>query len=97
MKYGFHPQAEIELHEAAEWYDREVPGLVADFAKEFDRALSRLLDDPLHWRQIQPGVRRCLLKRFPYAIIYDLPGDMLRIIAVAHLHRKPGYWRDRIS
>lgn len=96
MKYGFHPLAEIELHEAADWYERELSGLGADFAEEFSRALTYLLEGPLRCRQIEPGVRRCLLKRFPYGIIYDVPADYLRIIAVAHLHRKPGYWRGRV-
>lgn len=97
MNCGFHPQAQIELYEAADWYEQEVEGLGADFSAQFDLALTRLLQEPMRWRQIELGMRRCLLKRFPYAIIYDVREDCLRIIAVAHLHRKPGYWRDRIA
>ena len=46
--------------------------------------------------EIEPGVRRCLLARFPYGLIYGLDGEMLVVVAVAHLHREPRYWVDRI-
>lgn len=97
MNFAFHPESRIELREAAEWYECEVPGLGADFTKEFDHALNLLFADPLRWRKIESDIRRCLMRRFPYSIIYDIRGDCLRIIAIAHQHREPGYWRDRLA
>ena len=39
--------------------------------------------------------RRARVSRFPYSIVFlETPGR-LRVIAVAHDHRRPGYWRDR--
>ena len=48
------------------------------------------------WTEIAPGIRRCLLKRFPYAILYSQEADALFIYAVMHMHRDPDYWRHRI-
>ena len=97
MNFAFHPEARMELFEAADWYEREVPGLGADFNAEFERSLNLLLADPQRWRKIEADIRRCLMRRFPYNIIYDIRGDCLRIIAVAHQHREPGYWRARLA
>lgn len=50
---------------------------------------------PTAWPPVGPDMRRCLLTRFPYLVIYALlPGELL-VLAVGHQHRKPGYWRER--
>jgi len=46
---------------------------------------------------IDSTIRRCLIKRFPYSILYGINVDMIVIIAIAHLHRKPNYWQGRLS
>jgi hypothetical protein len=46
--------------------------------------------------EIEPGIRRCRLARFSYGLIYGVDGETIVIVAVAHLHRRPRYWIDRI-
>jgi len=46
--------------------------------------------------EIEQGLRRCLLSRFPYGIIYGVDSETIIVVAVAHLHREPRYWIDRI-
>lgn len=78
-------------------YDSQSEGLGVQFLDELDRAIRRLLLYPLSCAEIEPGLRRCLLTRFPYGIIYGIDADSIVIIAVAHLHREPRYWVDRLK
>jgi toxin ParE2 len=57
------------------------------------------LDQAVHWYGAQApgeGIRRCRLGRFPYGLIYTLDNGDILVLAVAHLHRRPDYWRDRL-
>jgi uncharacterized protein YuzE len=51
---------------------------------------------PISYPEIEPGIRRSRLARFPYGLIYGLDGETLVVVAVAHLHRRSRYWIDRI-
>ena len=51
---------------------------------------------PQAWHPLTPEIRRCRLKRFPYSVVYTLDATDILVLAVAHQHRKPGYWRNRI-
>jgi hypothetical protein len=52
---------------------------------------------PLIATEIEPGIRRCLLARFPYSVIYGIDHETIVVIAIAHLHRQPRYWADRLD
>ena len=93
--FRFHPAAEAELTEAAEWYEARRAGLAADFVDTVRVKIFDLLDAPQRWRLVN-GTRRVLLGRFPFAIVYrELEGDEIEIVAVAHLKRRPKYWSRR--
>jgi plasmid stabilization system protein ParE len=96
VKVAFLALAEKELDDAVAWYDRQAAGLGRELLDELDRALRSALAFPLSYPEIEPGLRRCRLGRFPYGVIYGLDGDTLVVVAVAHLHRQPRYWIDRI-
>lgn len=89
--------AQQEIDDAVDWYDSQSEGLGVQFLDELDRAIRRLLRYPLSCAEIEPRLRRCLLTRFPYGIIYGIDADSIVIIAVAHLHREPRYWVDRLK
>ena len=95
MRLTYKAEARVELWEAALYYERRETGLGTAFLDEVGRALNDLLLDPLRWRKSSGQFRRCLLKRFPYAIIYTVENDQVSLFAFAHLHRRPGYWRSR--
>ncbi len=89
--------AQSEIDDAVVWYDSQSQGLGTRFLDDFDRAIRRIAAFPLSCAEIEPDLRRCLLTRFPYGIIYGIDADTIIIIAVAHLHREPRYWTDRLS
>lgn len=95
MRYRFHSEASAEFEAAIRYYKKRQSGLQLSFFAAVEEAITRILEDPERWRAIQPEVRRCLTRTFPYAIIYSVQGDTVFILAVAHGSREPGYWEHR--
>ena len=97
-----HPAAESEAEAAALWYESRQAGLGQDFLSELDRGLDLILESPATW-PIWPGlpaslgIRRFLLPRFPFGIAYEAEENGIIVVAVAHLARRPGYWKDRLA
>ena len=86
--------AQDELLHAVRFYaEKGGAGLATAFTNEFERATSRLVVQPLMGAPFVAGTRRIVLRRFPYNLVYDVRADEIRIIAVAHQRRKPGYWQ----
>jgi len=96
MKVRFLTPAQAEVDDAVTWYDSQAQGLGLQFLDELDRAIRRIVSYPLSHADIEKGLRRCLLSRFPYGIIYGLDSETIVVVAVAHLHREPRYWVDRL-
>jgi plasmid stabilization system protein ParE len=96
VRISLSAQAELELVEGAAYYAREAnPELAEAFISEFDRS-ARLLDESPRLGTIWRGrIRRLPLRRFPYSIVYSLNRDEIRILAIAHQRRRPGFWRGR--
>lgn len=91
-----HPLAGIELVDGAQFYAREgTAELGEDFISEFERSISLLRAHPLLGAVWRGQLRRLPLRRFRYSIVYVTSGDVLRVIALAHQRRRPGYWRGR--
>jgi toxin ParE1/3/4 len=92
-----HPRARAELLEATRYYREKKPEVAAAFLKEVRRCgeLIRLYPD-VSPAALGKGVRRKLLRRFPYNLIYAIEPDRIRILAVEHHKRRPGFWSDRL-
>jgi len=97
MRLEFHPEAELELIEAAVYYDKQVPGLGERFESEIRYATDLLLDQPEIGPPADPDLRKFILTRFPFTLYYSVTADVLRIEAVAHQSRRPGYWKPRVD
>jgi plasmid stabilization system protein ParE len=91
----FHRAAEHELNEAAQYYDLEDPGLGTAFLEEVDRCLQAIQAHPEAGAILRGVVRRRLLRRFPYALLYKIKPSGIRILAVMNLRRRPTYWVGR--
>lgn len=96
-----HEAAAEEAAEAAAWYETERPGLGADFEKALNAAFDVLEQDVARLTTVSGpgggrGVKRLLLRRFPYAIIVKESPTEVFVIAVAHHARRPAYWRGRL-
>ena len=91
----FHRLADGELIDAAQYYDLETPGLGSSFLEEVARCLRSIEDHPDAGMILQGSVRRRLLRRFPYALLYKIKPNGIRILAVMNLKRRPTYWVGR--
>lgn len=97
MTVRFLEIAEVELDQAVHWYAAQAPGLGDAFLIEVLSAADRIARFPEAWHPLGEGVRRCRLSRFPYGLVYTVENDTILVLAVAHLHRRPDYWRARLS
>lgn len=95
MKVEFHAEAIEELQGAANYYEERQAGLGVRFLDAVDQAIERIAGDPFAWNIVDDGIRRCLTRVFPYAILYSPEEEFVLVLAVAHLAREPGYWRSR--
>ncbi|MDP2387505.1 MAG: type II toxin-antitoxin system RelE/ParE family toxin [Bacteroidota bacterium] len=93
--YSFHPEAEQELIESVNYYNDCEPGLGHDFSIEVYAAICRVIAQPKAWQILRHGVRRSLVSRFPYGVLYYIEKNEIVILAVMHLSRKPNYWKKR--
>jgi plasmid stabilization system protein ParE len=90
------PAALVELGDAADFYSATANlELGLAFVAEFERGVNAILANPKVGAVFRGARRRYLLRRFPYSIIYQVNSDDIRIIAVAHQRRRPGYWAGR--
>lgn len=95
MTYSFTPEAREELLEAIQHYESESPGLGAAFLVAAQEGLEQLLAFPQSAPLVSGKVRRLVLNRFPYNLVYSLRGEEIRILAVMNQKRRPFYWRGR--
>ena len=92
---SIHENAELEINDAADFYDMASPGLGTVFINEIHKAI-QYIDMFPEAAPILPGhVRKRTLPKFPYSLIYSLRPDEIRILAVAHHRRRPFYWHGR--
>jgi len=95
MTFRFHPEAEIELSNAIDYYEESRQNLGLEFAQEAFAAIRRIIDFPEAWQSMTSDTRRHLTNRFPFGIIYMIVEHEIVIIAVMHLNKAPDYWKKR--
>ena len=95
MRVIFTRFARLELEDAVRYYDLEFAGLGRRFKEEVRKAVLRVAAYPRAWSKERGDVRKCLLHKFPFKLMYSLEQDHILVIAVAHQHRKPDYWVGR--
>jgi plasmid stabilization system protein ParE len=92
----FTQAASAELTQAQNWYENEVPGLGRRFRQAVDTVIQRINASPRQFPVIYKNVRRALLHRFPYALMFVIePDDTLTVIACFHGSRDPAHWQKR--
>lgn len=92
-----HSEAELELWQAVDYYETKSSGLGLDLEHEVSRAFIDIQEAPERWPIRRNGTRCRLLHRFPYAVYYMELQEVIWIVAVAHMNRKPYYWRNRLN
>ena len=92
----FLDEASAEYEAAFDWYFTRSESSASNFADELAQAISMIAEAPQRWPVGPWGTRKFLLHRFPYARVYREPPSAIQVLAVAHGHRRPGYWKTRI-
>lgn len=97
MRHEFHPEAVLEFEEAVQFYKGRGRTLGQRFAREIRTTIAGIVATPERSRVVEQDVRRCLVRVFPYAVLYTVEVDYILIVAIAHGKRRPGYWRHRLT
>jgi plasmid stabilization system protein ParE len=95
IPYTLHSEADHELTVATLDYEARVPGLGVSFTDAVQGAITLIREYPELGSLVARGTRRILGHGFPYAIVYRIEENSLFVVAVAHVRRRPGYWRHR--
>lgn len=95
MIIRFTPEADAELAEAREWYAHQREDLDHEFMKSIDDALSRIVTNPHQYPNVYRSLRRCVVRRFPFAIVFEVAANEVEVIAVFHSRRDPERWKSR--
>jgi toxin ParE1/3/4 len=91
-----HPAALEEAKAALQWYLARNGAAAKNFAAELDRALDLVMESPARWPRGEQSTRKFVLQRFPFAIIYRAKEKTVEVLAIAHGHRRPFYWKERL-
>jgi len=91
----FHEEAVSEFLAAVEWYLARNELVASRFVEEVTHAVHLIADAPQRWPSYPHGARKFLLRRFPFLVVYREHGTVIQVLAVAHAHRRPGYWKTR--
>ncbi len=90
-------EAEADLTEAYQWYEKRVNGLGAEFLLCVDAVMASIERNPQLYPVVHKGVvRRALTRRFPYAVFFVEAERSISVIGVVHAKRKPRVWQDRV-
>jgi plasmid stabilization system protein ParE len=95
MIIRFTPEADAEVAEARRWYARQREDLELQFMQSVDEALSRIRANPSQYPVVYQSLRRAVVRRFPFAVFYEVTEDEIQIIAVFHSRRDPEKWQSR--
>ena len=97
MKVVFQPEAFEEMLESARFFEEKSAGLGSDLIAAIQGATRRLLSFPESGVVEQGSIRKCLVRGFPFTLLYEANPDHIFIAAVMHQHRRPGYWTNRLK
>ncbi len=95
MKVSYHPEAADEYEEAIAYYEDCQTGLGKQLSQEIDAAIKLILAFPTAWTMLEGEIRRILVRRFPFGLLYISRNDEIYILAVMNLNRNPNYWKNR--
>ena len=97
MVIRFLEEAADEIVDAVHYYNRERPGFGFEFSIEVRNALARIKKYPDAWPEISKNIHKCIINRFPFAVLYSQYPEYILVVAIMHMKRKPGYWKKRVE
>ena len=91
----FHPEAEREYLSAMSWYRERSVTAATNFESAVSQAIARVKESPERWPWYASAFRKYTLHQFPFSIVYQIFSTHILVLALAHGHRRPGYWKAR--
>lgn len=96
MRVEYHPSTVDDVNQAATFYRTMRPGLDSEFRAEIDAVIARISRDPLRFPEIEARIRRCIVHRFPYSVLYRVVDwDRVRVLVIRHHRRHPQFGLTR--
>ncbi|MED5374362.1 MAG: type II toxin-antitoxin system RelE/ParE family toxin [Myxococcota bacterium] len=95
MTLRFRPEAEDEYLHAVSWYEEQREGLGHEFIQAVESTLDFIEENPEMYPVIRGELRRALLRRFPFALLYRVREQDIIVAGVVHLRRNPTNWSRR--
>ena len=93
----FRREATLDIEEMVFWYEDQRPGLGARVTAELNRLLDRIAATPFQFPEVEQGVRRGLVPRFPYTVYFLPEAEAIVVLAIVHQRRDPDLWKKRIE
>ena len=97
MIIRFTPEADAELAEACQWYAHQREDLDIEFMERIDEALSRIASNPKSYPIVHRTLRRAVVRRFPFALFYEITADEIQVVAIFHSRQDPEKWKSRVE
>jgi plasmid stabilization system protein ParE len=91
----FHEEAAREYLAAIEWYFSRNQVVASRFVQQVTNAVRLIAEAPQRWPSYSLNTRKFVVRRFPFLVIYRELPDVIQVLAIAHAHRRPGYWKNR--
>jgi plasmid stabilization system protein ParE len=98
VNFHFHPEALQEYKDAVRYYMKISNALATAFIIEVEDGIHRILNNPRAWQIVEEDIHRHFINRFPYGLYYYIEDkNSIQIVAVKHMSREAGYWKERIN
>ena len=97
LKIEIHELAALEFDEAIDWYEMQSQGLGKRFKSVVIRQIKKLQHNPGWYLKEEDNIYKAYVTKFPYKILFSFDEQKIVIWAIAHLHRKPWYWQERVD
>ena len=91
------PEAEIELEQAVDWYNKQRSGLGHEFLESVEEVFDRIRQMPELHAITYRKARLTLVKRFPFVVCYLFADEKVYVLAVFHGYRNPDTWKTRVT
>jgi plasmid stabilization system protein ParE len=95
FKIYYRPEAELDIEDAAKWYEQQRLNLGVEFVEEIERKGSLIEDNPMQYEEVHKSLHRAVVDRFPFNIFYLIENKSIIIVAVMHGSRHPKRWKKR--
>ena len=95
MKARLTPEADFDAQHAIQWYDERDHELGDDFLQKVNECITSVEKNPEKYPIVHRKIRRALIKRFPYEILFEIENDEIIIYAIYHCARDPEVWKRR--